>query len=545
MALRFRLQTHRPPRGATVAVDDPVEPALTPPPRLPRRLMRLGPAIVAVLAAGILAPGYRYGVGIDGLSYLTIAEAYARGDWAQALNTYWSPVYSWLLAPLLAVGIDALLAATLLAVGFAGAVLVALGRLLRATGASERSTALTSLATVPLVVYAAHYGVFVDLLLCALLLVYCAELVDPRFGTDRAVAARAGVWMGLAYLTKLYALPVVAVHLPLALGIRWWMARGTAGRSMAVHGALAVTVAAGIAAPWVVAISVAEGGPTVGSAAGYNIDMIAPDSRGNPIRYGGLIEPSSQGGYSAWEDPSAMPAETGSWTSSRRASAVRLYENVTRNLEEGLTALWAQAGWIVALGVAGFAFLLVSPHPSTRTGLLVVLAAVAVYSSGYLVTWMEERYLWFVILTLAVPIALLLDRLTASGAGKLGALALAAVVLVGLLVPASGGLAVRWGTGRELAGIVAEVDRRGIVATGHEVASADNWQRSAILCFLLRCRYWGHPSDDQDPLAQLDAAGIDRFLLWDPTAEPPEGLRPLAQGGGLEGLRVYEGSGAP
>jgi len=34
----------------------------------------------------------------DGLSYSDIAKAYLRGDWHNALNSYWSPLYSWFLA---------------------------------------------------------------------------------------------------------------------------------------------------------------------------------------------------------------------------------------------------------------------------------------------------------------------------------------------------------------------------------------------------------------------------------------------------------------
>ena len=36
----------------------------------------------------------------DGVSYIEIAEAYARGEWAAVVNAYWSPLYSWLLTPL-------------------------------------------------------------------------------------------------------------------------------------------------------------------------------------------------------------------------------------------------------------------------------------------------------------------------------------------------------------------------------------------------------------------------------------------------------------
>jgi hypothetical protein len=34
----------------------------------------------------------------DGVSYLDIADAYRRGDWSNAINAYWSPMYSWVLA---------------------------------------------------------------------------------------------------------------------------------------------------------------------------------------------------------------------------------------------------------------------------------------------------------------------------------------------------------------------------------------------------------------------------------------------------------------
>jgi hypothetical protein len=37
----------------------------------------------------------RYALGSDGVSYLDIGDAFARRDWAQAINGYWSPLYAW------------------------------------------------------------------------------------------------------------------------------------------------------------------------------------------------------------------------------------------------------------------------------------------------------------------------------------------------------------------------------------------------------------------------------------------------------------------
>src|SRR5258708_36900600 len=53
----------------------------------------------ATIAVGLLqAWRARFDISGDGNSYLDIASAYLRGDFANAINAYWSPLYSWLIA---------------------------------------------------------------------------------------------------------------------------------------------------------------------------------------------------------------------------------------------------------------------------------------------------------------------------------------------------------------------------------------------------------------------------------------------------------------
>ena len=53
----------------------------------------------ATIAAGLLqALAVRFSISGDGNSYLDVASAYLRGDFANAINAYWSPFYSWLIA---------------------------------------------------------------------------------------------------------------------------------------------------------------------------------------------------------------------------------------------------------------------------------------------------------------------------------------------------------------------------------------------------------------------------------------------------------------
>jgi len=63
----------------------------------PSNLRRFCWLIVSVV--GLLeALGHSFQMGDDGVNYLEVADNYLRGDWHNAVNAYWSPLYSWLLA---------------------------------------------------------------------------------------------------------------------------------------------------------------------------------------------------------------------------------------------------------------------------------------------------------------------------------------------------------------------------------------------------------------------------------------------------------------
>src|SRR5205823_5852007 len=46
--------------------------------------------------------GYAFRNGPDMISYISIAKEYFTGQWWEAVNTFWSPLFSWLIAAALA-----------------------------------------------------------------------------------------------------------------------------------------------------------------------------------------------------------------------------------------------------------------------------------------------------------------------------------------------------------------------------------------------------------------------------------------------------------
>src|SRR5262245_31889130 len=65
------------------------------------KLMRVTCWVVALVLGAAQAWVTRFTMNPDGVSYLDIGDAYWRGDWHNAINAYWSPLYSWILGLLL------------------------------------------------------------------------------------------------------------------------------------------------------------------------------------------------------------------------------------------------------------------------------------------------------------------------------------------------------------------------------------------------------------------------------------------------------------
>src|SRR5450759_1326371 len=53
--------------------------------------------VSAVVLGALYFWNFRNVLDTDEISYLDIADAYSRGDWTNAINSQWSPLYSWVL----------------------------------------------------------------------------------------------------------------------------------------------------------------------------------------------------------------------------------------------------------------------------------------------------------------------------------------------------------------------------------------------------------------------------------------------------------------
>ena len=488
------------------------------------RRLALGPAAATLLVGLALLPAYRWGLGVDGVSYLSLAEHWAAGRLDVAVNAYWSPLLPLLVAPLVLVGVPTLLAGKLVLLAAAVGTVAAVQRLAGLLGAPPVPAAVAGLAAAPFALYAFAQGVFADGLLALLVVLYADALLRAHRSSGVRWALLAGVFAGLAALTKVYALPALLAHAALVgvvLAARAALTAPAGRRRSRGVAALLVPLAVGAAVlavygPWVVAMSASEGRPVVTSSARYNAAVAGPDSQGNVMRYDELIAPPHDDAVSIWEDPTAVPVRFGGF-SDREAVVDRYLANVadtTGRYAEGLTELFVVP---VVLGVAGLVVLVVRRRGADA---LALVALVGVMLGGYLPLFYEERYTWPPVALLLAASGLALAPVLAAfraglPPGRFRVVAGAVVVLVtlGTLQPLLGDYRDEYDVGRRTAEWAGELRDAG--ALDGPVASDQFWSRTAVLCFHAGCAFHGTADPDDDDLpARLRDEGIGTYVVW-------------------------------
>jgi hypothetical protein len=382
----------------------------------------------------------------DGISYLDVGDAFARGDWRTALSTYWSPLYSsmlglanavlqpgprheWLVAHavnlatlLLALAafevlLDAVLAGTNgaqgpaptpsdgdLAVLFVGYSMFA---------GSSLTMASVSLVTPDHLVAAAAY-----------LLAAAIERMRTR-GVSARRALGLGCLAGAAVLAKAVMLPV-----GLLFALSSWTALGR-GRARVVAAAFVLGGFVATSGVYIIALSVAHGRLTTGDAGRLNyawlVNHVRPwdNYQGEDPRYGTLLHPTRListaprafefagpigGTYPVWFDPGywyegVRPVfDLAQQWDVLRQNAVRFWRDVlsTRALLAALGALvviaalrwsrrravvsaWlAHVGmWLPALGALGsYLLILVEARYAAPFMTLLLVAPAAALAAG-------------------------------------------------------------------------------------------------------------------------------------------------------------------
>ena len=462
----------------------------------------------------------------DGVAHLRLAEYYAEGNLHLAIVGLWSPLLSWLIAPLLRLGVDGQVAARglllLSGLGLTLASWLLFGRM-GASGLYRRA------ATVCMAVVSLSYSVFVldpDLIAAALLAVYFWLSLDASVFEKPAAAFRMGLLIGIAYLTKAYALPFFVIHF-LGIAVAYAVRKVPRARYRAARGfALAMAGALLIALPWAAVLSAKYGRLTFSTAGSMNHARVGPVVNWTHLHLRGLKWPKD-GRLSEEEDltdgsryyPPWSPFED--WASFKHQ--LRIIGNNLRRVLQHRYVIY-HLGALSSLLL--YILLLRAGAPRKMPAVPWALWTVCVYASGYVMIDLEDRYLWPLVPVLVGLSFSLLQSVAEMGrrepaassgqgrriiaplwaAGILAAL-LAALPLASLarrcLIPATAGIP-----------LLAEDLRSLPVAPP---IAANNWNVGLYAAHHLNMVYMGRPAHNapEEIAAELCSARANTYLVFD------------------------------
>jgi len=497
----------------------------------------------------------------DEVNYIAAAERYARGDFANAPNSYWGPLTSWLLAAALGLGAPPVLAARLVSLGVGAATLFAAQRLADAFDLPKAWQALMLAALVPALLYFALPFVSADLPLACILGFYFAEILTRRYGARRYAGALCGLLGGLAYFTKAYALPFFLLHFTLVTVVHALAATDRAVRGRVLrHYASGLAVFAVLAAAWIGVLNHKYGEITTGLTGPYNWAIVGPHAAGRPIQHIGFAAPPPTATVSIWEDPRyfydlpqarACCLKPWSPVESREAMA-RVVQLVAQNLRRTASILVDIS--IGALAVCAAALVVLARPPPRRHGapapqasrparlglawaflarrlegprltLALSLLTLAVYAGPYLLVYSDERYLWpLVPLILAMGLSLL-RMAAASGLGWPGGWAVLAGLFALTFIPHPMNQIWTGAERRQALAVFGEA-LAGETLAGARIASNTDYGGGMLMAYRVGAKYYGQPAPGWSPQAVADDLrrhGVDYYLIFD-GAPPPPGM---------------------
>jgi len=258
-----------------------------------------------LVGLALLGVYFRHALNTDAAAYVRIASYYAAGKVDLAVSGYWAPLLSWLMAPLLKVGLPEL-AVGRLAMGFSALVFLA------GSIAAYRAFKLPVMWVDTGAILTAACGLYwsvrfitPDLLLSGLIgiAVYCLIKGESSPGLWNELAA--GIVWGLAYLAKSIALPLAILTILSFSGLA--LLTKSVDRAALLRKFTTTVLAFGlVVGPWITVISLKYGRPTFSTAARISHALTGPGDLERYHPFARTFHRPEPGRVTSWEDPSNM-----------------------------------------------------------------------------------------------------------------------------------------------------------------------------------------------------------------------------------------------
>ncbi len=350
-------------------------------------------ALLMYVVLFLIYPHYQYYVDPDGTSYLTISQRYADGDYAKAINGYWSPWSCWLTAMLIKCGMRAIPASVVInTIGATGFLYISQSFFLR-FNIEKLLQWLLNAGLVIFLCYAIFAQSFDDLWECFFLLSTLRLMLAEGFETKPFLWVVTGVIGALAYFAKAYSFPFFILN---TLVCVYFIASKDKGLWLKICATSIITMMA-LSSPWIVALHHKYGIWTTSTAGTLNMSWYLV---GHPHWKEGinlLLPPAYPDSPNYWEDPWFANGDTPHFWSSWHLFGLQ-FLRIGLNMWKLLRSSLELSVFFPVIGILALFSLRYKKWQAVFSGdIKIVVYSFLLFPLGYVLINFESRYLWYML----------------------------------------------------------------------------------------------------------------------------------------------------
>lgn len=477
---------------------------------------------LAALGATLIVRWFNTQLNPDAVSYITIAQKYASGDIAHAINGYWGPLLSILMVPFLWVHVDPIIAAKFVSLSAAIGTLVVVYWFLIKRAVSRVIVGLSCLALAAIMfTWFSSDPITPDTLFAfigVLVAVLSVQFVNRPTGLNGALLGAGGATL---YFTKGFGF-FLFIGVAGLIALWQWLRQHDAFLVVVKRWLPVAIVFAVLAVPFITAISVKYHQFTINTAGAFDYRAYGyyglrdgnfpPASNSQPMA---PLGPPNSGAVSTWEDPTPSIQLLRSWSPLGSADEFWFFLGgvLGTNLLTFVNYIYAH-GPVLILGFGALAIAWARRGPFR--GAYAIFSLIALLTIiGYSLVFAEGRYL-----SSLVVLGVLVVALQASELHKKHLLSTTQCVIAGLLIFAVTTASV-WQT---VIGMK-HVDNEwkvvsmaiGQVVPAQAKTMSDTFIPAYQTCYYLRLQCYNiiAPGDDTAAYdAQIKKAGVTYFIAY-------------------------------
>ena len=379
---------------------------------LKKYLPFFGSALLMCVVLLIIYPHYQYYIDPDGTAYLTISQRYANGDYAKAINGYWSPWACWLTALLIKGGLAAIPASVMInALGAAGFLYISQSFFLR-FNLNRNIQWLLNITLALFLCFAIFYQSFDDLWECFFLLSTLRIMLAGDFKTKPALWVICGLIGTLAYFAKAYSFPFFILN---TICCTYFLTKDNKLLWIKISfTAIGVMILCSL--PWIWQLHNKYGIWTTSTAGTLNTSWYLV---GHPYwkeGIGFLLPPAYPDSPYYWEDPWFVNGDTPHFWNSWHLFGLQLFRIGLNIWKFIVSSFQLSVFFIVVVGYAKWKLIWKRDVVLPKDRKMLMLSLL-LFTLGYVLVNFESRYLWYMVPLTIVIGALYLQQLQ-NGAGK-------------------------------------------------------------------------------------------------------------------------------